>query len=176
MGLGLIRGSQGILGALVDRLMETLGTLKKDPVVLGVPQESRLNSGVLWEHGLFWNPGSAEASELLGLALGTEGSPDHWEVWKTVRYFWNLGDLSGRWVGGRGVLAFPQRWGRFCSLTVHHGSPCFSGNFLGEVEALEVIFKIKRTVVLESWGSLLGVGERAVSRSLLGAFVRGRGV
>lgn len=38
-----------------------------------------------------------------------------------------------------------------------------------------MIFKIKRAVVLESWGSPLGVGEKDVSRSLLGAFVRGRG-
>lgn len=42
----------------------------------------------------------AEASGLLGFVLVDEEVPDHWEVWKTVRYFWNLGDLSGRWVGG----------------------------------------------------------------------------
>lgn len=67
----------------------------------GSLRKVRLNSGVLWQRGLFWNPGGAEASELLGFALGAEGSPDHGEVWKTVRWcFWNLGDLSGRWVGG----------------------------------------------------------------------------
>lgn len=39
----------------------------------------------------------AGASGLLGFALVDEEVPDHWEVWKTVRYFWNLGDR--RWVG-----------------------------------------------------------------------------
>lgn len=37
-----------------------------------------------------------------------------------------------------------------------------------------MIFNIKRAIFLESWGSPLGVG-RDVSRSLLRAFVRGRG-
>lgn len=107
--------------------METLGALEIDPV--GVPQQSRLDSGVLWEHGLFWNPG---ASKLLGSALGAEGSPDHWEVWKTVRwYFWNLGGLSGRWVRGepRGSLKGGVTLFIFCLNS--QWKTCFSGNFLG---------------------------------------------
>ena len=63
--LGLILGSQGILGrgegdSLVGErlIMRTLGTLENnDPWVLGVSQESRSDSGAVSGHGLYWNPG-----------------------------------------------------------------------------------------------------------------------
>ena len=165
--LGLVLDSQGIVcvcggvSLVGGRLMGTLGALENyDSGVLGMSQESRLDSGVVLEHGSFWRPGGSSEVWI---------PPDDWGLLWKIRGLWIITKFGSRcgeillesWGislidglrEGPGALEFTKRLGISIALELTMEVHIFWNlplRGLGVFRLMKVIFKMKRTLFLGS--------------------------